>query len=162
MCVEYGTQRPNLGHFGPMMGVMASEITSLGIVYSIIYSGADQRKHQKLRITGLCVRNSLVTGEFPDQMASNAENVSIWWCHHVKIQVFSHFLKKFSLVSHQYCLWYSLQILLNVWRIWASEVQFLGNFGPKISTYSSLGSFYTKNTHWFRINLALHVNLTCV
>ena len=22
-------------------------------------------------------------GEFPAQMASNAENVSIWWCHHV-------------------------------------------------------------------------------
>ena len=28
------------------MGVMASQITSLTIVYSIIYSGTDQRKHQ--------------------------------------------------------------------------------------------------------------------
>ena len=28
------------------MGAMASEITSLTIVYSIVYSGADQRKHQ--------------------------------------------------------------------------------------------------------------------
>ena len=28
------------------MGVMASHITSLTIVYSTIYSGADQRKHQ--------------------------------------------------------------------------------------------------------------------
>ena len=26
--------------------------------------------------------NSPVTGEFPAQMASNAENVSIWWRHH--------------------------------------------------------------------------------
>ena len=26
--------------------------------------------------------NSPVTGEFPAQMASNAENGSIWWCHH--------------------------------------------------------------------------------
>ena len=25
------------------------------------------------------------TGEFPAQMASNAENVSIWWRHHVYI-----------------------------------------------------------------------------
>ena len=41
------------------------------------------KKTSKLRITGLCARNSLVTGEFPIQMASNAENVSIWWCHHV-------------------------------------------------------------------------------
>ena len=24
-----------------------------------------------------------MTGEFPAQMASNAENVSIWWRHHV-------------------------------------------------------------------------------
>ena len=33
----------------------------------------------KLRVTGLCAGNSPVTGEFPAQMASNAENVSIWW-----------------------------------------------------------------------------------
>ena len=29
-----------------IMSVMASQITSLTIVYSIVYSGADQRKHQ--------------------------------------------------------------------------------------------------------------------
>ena len=28
------------------MGTMASQITSLTIVYSAVYSGADQRKHQ--------------------------------------------------------------------------------------------------------------------
>ena len=36
----------------------------------------------KLRVTGLCVGNSSGTGEFPAQMASNAENASIWWRHH--------------------------------------------------------------------------------
>ena len=36
----------------------------------------------KLRVTGLCVGNSPGTGEFPAQMASYAENVSIWWRHH--------------------------------------------------------------------------------
>ena len=36
----------------------------------------------KLRATGLCAWNSPVTGEFPAQRASNAENVSIWWRHH--------------------------------------------------------------------------------
>ena len=40
------------------------------------------KKTSKLRFTGLCVGNSPVTGEFPAQMASNAENVSIWWRHH--------------------------------------------------------------------------------
>ena len=33
----------------------------------------------KLGVTGLCERNSPVTGEFPAQRVSNAENVSIWW-----------------------------------------------------------------------------------
>ena len=64
------------------MGAMAYQITSLTIVYSTVNSGPDQRKHQKLHVTGLCAGNSRVTGEFPAQMASNAENVSIWWRHH--------------------------------------------------------------------------------
>ena len=42
------------------------------------------KKTSKLRVTGLCAGNSPVTGEFPAQkMASNTENVSIWWRHHV-------------------------------------------------------------------------------
>ena len=40
------------------------------------------KKTSKLRVTGLCVGNSPGTGEFPAQMTSNAENVSIWWRHH--------------------------------------------------------------------------------
>ena len=39
------------------------------------------QKTSKPRVTGLCVGNSPVTCEFPAHMASNAENVSIWWCH---------------------------------------------------------------------------------
>ena len=35
-----------------------------------------------LRVTGLCEGNSPVTGEFPTQRVSNAENLSIWWRHH--------------------------------------------------------------------------------
>ena len=40
------------------------------------------KKTSKLRVTGLCVVNSPVAGDVPAQMASNAENVSIWWRHH--------------------------------------------------------------------------------
>ena len=40
------------------------------------------KKSSKLRVTGLCVGNSPGTGEFPAQMASYTENVSIWWRHH--------------------------------------------------------------------------------
>ena len=39
----------------------------------------------KLRVTGLCTGNSAGTGEFAAQMACNAENVSIWWRHHVAV-----------------------------------------------------------------------------
>ena len=44
------------------------------------------KKTSQLRVSGLCVGNSPVTGEFPAQMASNAENVSIWWRHHVSVE----------------------------------------------------------------------------
>ena len=40
------------------------------------------KKTSKLRVTGLCAGNSPGAGEFPAQMASNAENVSIWCRHH--------------------------------------------------------------------------------
>ena len=39
--------------------------------------GRRSKKTSKLRVTGLCVGNSPGTGEFPAQMASSAENVSI-------------------------------------------------------------------------------------
>ena len=42
------------------------------------------KKTSKLRVTGLCAGNSPGAGEFPARMASNAENVSIWWRHHDK------------------------------------------------------------------------------
>ena len=44
--------------------------------------GRITKKTSKLRVSGLCAGNSPWTGEFPAQMTSNAENVSIWWRHH--------------------------------------------------------------------------------
>ena len=41
------------------------------------------KKTSKLRVTGLCAGNSPGRSEFPAQMASNAEKVSIWWLHHI-------------------------------------------------------------------------------
>ena len=60
------------------MSAMASQITSLTIVHSTVYSSAAQRKHQS---------SASLTGEFPAQRASNAENVSIWWRHHASTSV---------------------------------------------------------------------------
>ena len=62
------------------MGAIASQITSLTIVYSTVYSGADQRKHESSASLAFVCRE--FTGDRGPQMASNAENVSIWWRHH--------------------------------------------------------------------------------
>ena len=42
-------------HSDAIMGVMAHQITSLSIVHSTVYSGADQRKHQSSASLG-CLR----------------------------------------------------------------------------------------------------------
>ena len=59
------------------MGAMASQITSLTIVYSTVYPGADQRKQQS------SASLAFVKGEFPAQSAKDAENFPIWWRHYV-------------------------------------------------------------------------------
>ena len=64
------------------MSAMASQITGVSIVYSTVFSGTDQRKHQSSALLAICAGNTPVTGEFSAQRASNAEDVSIWWRHH--------------------------------------------------------------------------------
>ena len=64
------------------MNTKVSQITNLMIVYSTAYSRRRSKKTSKFCVTGLCVGNSPVTGEFPAQRASNTENVFIWWRHH--------------------------------------------------------------------------------
>ena len=63
------------------MGAMAFQITSLTSVYSTLYSGADQRKHQS------SVSLAFVWGLHRSSVNSPhkwpvTENVSIWWRHH--------------------------------------------------------------------------------
>ena len=68
-----------LDHYSDViMGTIASQITSLTTVYSTVYSDADQRKHQSSASLAF-VRE---IHRWSAQMASNAENVSIWWRHH--------------------------------------------------------------------------------
>ena len=62
-----------------MMRAMASQITGVPIVSSTVCSRRRSKKTSKLRVTGL----SELTGECPQQKASNGENVTIWWRHHV-------------------------------------------------------------------------------
>ena len=66
-------------------------------------------KTSKLRVTGLCVGNSPVTGGFPAQRASNAENVFIWWCHHIVSSNRFHFCwRSIEMASKKLKCWYHL------------------------------------------------------
>ena len=56
----------NSSHYSDvMMSTMASQITSLTIVYSTVYSRADQWKYQSSASLAFVRGNSPVTGEFP-------------------------------------------------------------------------------------------------
>ena len=72
-----------------IMTTMEAQITSLTVVYSTVYSDANQRKHQSYASWPLC-------GNSPGPVnshtkASYAENVSIWWRHHdYMCNMFSH------------------------------------------------------------------------
>ena len=68
---------------GVIMNAMASQITDVSTVCSTACLGADQTKHQSF------VSLAFVRGIHrwpPSQRASNAEKVSIWELHHVKIR----------------------------------------------------------------------------
>ena len=82
------------------MSSMASQITSVSIVYSTVYSSADQRNIRAPRHWPLCGQS----GEFSAQRVSNAENVSIWWRHHDGIQYIMLWLMQSMLLAH-HC-WY--------------------------------------------------------
>ena len=63
------------------MTTMASQITSLTVVYSTVYSDADQRKHQSsasLAIVWGIHRDRWI----PRTKGQLPENISIWWRHH--------------------------------------------------------------------------------
>ena len=76
------------------MGTMASQIPSLTIVYSTIYSGADQRKHQSSASLAFVRGIYRSQGEFHAQMGSIAESIFIWRCHHVTLCCFSSFCSR--------------------------------------------------------------------
>ena len=53
------------------MGAMESQITSLTILYSTFYAGADEKSTKAPRHWTLC--GEFVTGELPARRASNSE-----------------------------------------------------------------------------------------
>ena len=82
--MEHVTHPPLIGHCSHYSDIIMSAMANHQPHYCLLNHlfRFRSKKTSKLHITGLCEGNSLVTGEFPTQMASNEENVSIWWHHH--------------------------------------------------------------------------------
>ena len=59
--------------------VMESQITSASTVFLTVCWGTYQRKYWS---------SASLTGGLPTQRASNTENVSIWWRHHVQASIY--------------------------------------------------------------------------
>ena len=81
-----GFQLPlSIHHYSNViMGAMASQITSLSIVCSTVSLGADQRKHQNSASLAFVRGYHQWLVNSPHKGSSNAENVFIWWRHHVE------------------------------------------------------------------------------
>ena len=65
-----------------LMSAMLSQITGVHYLFRHLFRRRS-KKRSKLRVDGLCEGNPPVTGGFPSQRASDAGNISIWWCYHV-------------------------------------------------------------------------------
>ena len=65
------------------MTAMVSQITSLTKVYQILIPAQTK---ENIKAPRHWPSWGEFTGEFPAQKASNAENVAIWWRHHVRYQ----------------------------------------------------------------------------
>ena len=74
LCTRFTLQWRHNGRDG------VSDHQSHDCIFNILFRHWS-KKTSKLRVTGLCEGNWPVTGEFPAQRASNAENISIWWRH---------------------------------------------------------------------------------
>ena len=106
--------------------------------------GRTSKRTSKLRVTGLCAGNSPVTGEFPAQMASDGENVSIWWRHHVCFPLHGNLFLRVLSRSQYWSMWMLgvvkqpyINSLTNICRSMAplDQSELLPLFNSKFSIY---------------------------
>ena len=114
-------------------------ITSLTLVYSTVYSRRRSKKASKFRVTGLCAGNSPGTGEFPTQMASNAENVSIWWRHH-EVGITKMWCKSAHLCEMYVChynpkpsIWITIVFVPLIWTFHGKEMEWYKKYLVQIN-----------------------------
>ena len=69
-------------HSDVVMGAMASQITGVSIVYSIVCSDADQRKHQSPASLAFVRGIHRWPVNSPHRAPATRKKVSIWWYQH--------------------------------------------------------------------------------
>ena len=118
--VEKSTCNSSYIHYNDViMSAMASQVTSLTIVYSTVYSSRRSKKTSKLRVTGLCAVNSPHKGPVT-RKTFPFDDVIMGW--HVVITWISRW-------CHDGWAWQITHIFLQSSRLW----WFLFNFGHKIT-----------------------------
>ena len=123
---ELKTKRyPIFSHVGPHVWSIYLE-NELHIIYNKfifvwqIALVSRSKGNIMLRVTGLCAGNSPMTGEFPAQRSSNAQNDSIWWRHHAFTyfrnivwlssgQNFADIILKRNVLNECFCAWFKFQ-----------------------------------------------------
>ena len=113
-----------------IISMMASQNSSpLDCLLNCLFRSRS-KKTSKLRVTLLCEGNPPVIGGFPSQRASNMENVSIWWSHH--------------LMNSYICGWY-YQL---PWKEITVTGIFLSDLNCKWKVFDENGSVEIPNFYW--------------
>ena len=112
------------------------------------------KKTSKLRVTGLCVGNSPVTGEFPAQKACSAENVSIWWrhrsCHTLAVEHHAYIWQVSPQLSELLeCDWNNLTRIFARSRIVLSEKFTNGALVPPNPALCISSLWWVFNPYWY-------------
>ena len=74
--------KPSMHYSDIIMTAMVSQITSLTIVYSTVYSGADKRKYQSSASLAFVPGIQRWPVNSSHKWPVTRKNVSIWWRHH--------------------------------------------------------------------------------
>ena len=124
------------GHYNDIiMGATASQITSLTIVYSTVYSGTDQRKHQSSASLAF-VRgihqwpvNSPHKGPVTRKMFSFVDVIMCWWILPIPPSVTSH-----TMEQSRNCLYATEAILRNMGKL-ISLIRYEPMMSPQQTNY---------------------------
>ena len=85
-----------------MISSMASQITGVTLYTQPFVQAQIKENNKAPRHWPLC-RNSPVTGEFPAQKASSAENAYIWWRHHEVVDLLTSMGKLMTVTINERC-----------------------------------------------------------